>query len=221
MPRIARVTSPGYPHHVTQRGNNREDVFFDDDDRGFYKATLKSYCESCRVDILSYCLMNNHIHLLAVPGEADSLTRCVGRTNLLYTQYVNRKYRRSGRLWQNRFFSVIVGDEMYLWSVMRYIELNPMKAGIVKEPLAYPWSSCRATVEGIEDELVKSSLRFDASEREAYGRFLMQHDLAMDEKIRRATSTGRPLGSVGFAEGLEQLLSRKLLAEKVGRPKKK
>jgi len=104
---------------------------------------------------------------------------------------------------------------------MRYIELNPVKAGFVKDPLVYPWSSCRATVEGIEDELVKSSLWFDTSERAAYGRFLMQQDLAMDEKIRRATSTGRPLGSVGFVEGLEKLLSRKLLAGKVGRPKKK
>ncbi|MBN1664868.1 MAG: transposase [Deltaproteobacteria bacterium] len=221
MPRIARVTSPGYPHHITQRGNNREDVFFDDEDRGFYKSTLKSYCKSCRIDILSYCLMNNHIHLLAVPEEANSLSRCVGRTNLLYTQHVNRKYRRSGRLWQNRFFSVIVGDEIYLWSVMRYIELNPVKAGIVKDPLAYPWSSCRATVEGAQDELITSSLRFDAPQRAAYSRFLRQQDLAMDGKIRRATSTGRPLGSVGFVEGLEQLLSRKLSAEKAGRPKKK
>jgi len=221
MPRIARVTSPGYPHHITQRGNNREDVFFDDEDRSFYKSTLKSYCESCRVDILAYCLMSNHIHLLAVPLEESALACCVGRTNLLYTQYVNRKYRRSGRLWQNRFYSVIVDDDMYLWSVMRYIELNPVKAGIVKDPLAYPWSSCRATVGVIEDELVKSSLWLDTSERAAYGRFVMQQDLAMDEKIRRATSTGRPLGGVDFVEGLEKLLSRKLLVGKVGRPKKK
>jgi putative transposase len=104
---------------------------------------------------------------------------------------------------------------------MRYIELNPVKAGIVKDPLAYPWSSCRATVEDMEDELIKSSLWFDASERMAYGRFLMQQDTAMDEKIRRATSTGRPLGSDSFVKGLEKLLSRKLLVEKVGRPKKK
>jgi putative transposase len=165
--------------------------------------------------------MSNHIHLLAVPLEEDALARCVGRTNLLYTQYVNRKYHRSGRLWQNRFYSVIVDKDMYLWSVMRYIELNPVKAGIVKDPLAYPWSSCRATVEDMEDELIKSSLWFDASERMAYGRFLMQQDTAMDEKIRRATSTGRPLGSDSFVKGLEKLLSRKLLVEKVGRPKKK
>lgn len=145
----------------------------------------------------------------------------MGRTNLLYTQYVNRKYRRNGRLWQNRFFSVIVGYDTYLWSVMRYIELNPVRAGIVKDPLAYPWSSCHATMEGTQDELITSTLRFDASERAAYSRFLMQHDLVMDEKIRRATSSGRPLGSIDFVESLEQLLSRKLLAEKVGRPKKK
>ncbi|MCD6487031.1 MAG: transposase [Syntrophobacterales bacterium] len=221
MPRIARVTLPGYPHHVTQRGNNREDVFFDDKDRGFYKSTLKRYCESCKVDILSYCLMSNHVHLLAVPLEESALACCVGRTNLLYTQYVNRKYHRSGRLWQNRFYSAIVDDDVYLWAVMRYIELNPVKAGIVKDPVAYPWSSCRATVEGIGDELITSSLRFDANDRAAYGDFVMQYDSVMDENIRRATSTGRPLGSVDFVEGLEKLLSRKLLGAKVGRPKKK
>ncbi len=221
MPRIARVTLPGYPHHVTQRGNNREDVFFDDKDRNFYKSTLKNYCDSCRVNILSYCLMSNHVHLLAVPLEENSLARCVGRTNLIYTQYVNRKYRRSGRLWQNRFYSSIVSDDIYLWSVMRYIEINPVKAGIVKDPLAYPWSSCRATVEGVEDELVKSSLWFDASERADYGRFLVRQELAMDDKIRRATSTGRPLGSVEFIESLEKLLSRKLLVGERGRPRKK
>lgn len=221
MPRIARVTLPGYPHHVTQRGNNREDVFFDDKDRNFYKSTLKNYCDSCRVNILSYCLMSNHVHLLAVPLEEDALARCVGRTNLIYTQYVNRKYRRSGRLWQNRFYSSIVSDDIYLWSVMRYIEINPVKAGIVKDPLAYPWSSCRATVEGVEDELVKSSLWFDASERADYGRFLVRQELAMDDKIRRATSTGRPLGSVEFIESLEKLLSRKLLVGERGRPRKK
>ena len=221
MPRIARVTSPGYPHHITQRGNNREAVFFSDEDRSFYKSTLKNYCESCRVDILSYCLMSNHIHLLAVPLEEGALARCVGRTNLLYTQYINRKYHRSGRLWQNRFYSVIIDKDKYLWSVMRYIELNPVKAGIVTDPLAYSWSSCRAAVEGIEDELVKTSLWFDANERAAYGRFMMQQDQAMDEKIRRATSTGRPLGSNNFIKGLEKLLSRKLLVGKVGRPEKK
>ena len=107
MPRIARVTYPGYPHHITQRGNNRKDVFFDDEDRSFFKATLKSYCESCQVDILTYCFMNNHVHLLAMPKETGSLSRCLGRTNLLYTQYVNRKYHRSGRLWQNRFYWVM------------------------------------------------------------------------------------------------------------------
>ena len=164
--------------------------------------------------------MNNHVHLLAVPMEAGSLTHSMGRTNLLYTQYMNRKYHRSGRLWQNRFFSAIVGDEIYLWSVMRYIERNPLKAGLVQDPLTYPWSSCRANVEGAQDELVKPSSWFDASEREAYFGFMMQQDSAMDDNIRRATSTGRPLGSTGFVKGLEMLLSRKLLSGKVGRPNK-
>jgi putative transposase len=109
MLRIARVTLPDYPHHVTQRGNNRATVFFDDEDRNFYLGTLKSYSDSYRVCILSYCLMDNHVHILAVPMETGGLARSIGRSNLLYTQYINRKYGRSGRLWQNRFFPSLLG----------------------------------------------------------------------------------------------------------------
>ncbi len=102
MPRIARVVAAKYPHHITQRGNNRDDVYFDDEDRRYYLKVLDGYCEKTKVSIWSYCLMSNHVHLLAVPGRAESLALCIGRSNLMYTQYVNRKYNRSGRLWQNR-----------------------------------------------------------------------------------------------------------------------
>ena len=134
MPRIARVIAAEYPHHITQRGNNRADVFFDDEDKEYYLQTLKQYGEKYHVNIWAYCLMTNHVHILAVPEYEESLARCVGRTNLLYTQYVNRKYKRSGRLWQNRFFSTIVEAESYLWAVVRYIEKNPMKSKLVKKP---------------------------------------------------------------------------------------
>jgi len=105
MPRIARVMAVGMPHHVTQRGNNRCDVFFEDDDRRFYLWTLAQYGRRYGVDIWGYCLMDNHVHFLAVPQELDSLARCFAGANLIYTQRINRKQSRSGRLWQNRFFS--------------------------------------------------------------------------------------------------------------------
>jgi putative transposase len=220
MPRIARIIASHYPHHITQRGNNRADVFFDDEDKATYLSFLKDYCEKWNVEIWAYCLMTNHLHILAVPAAEGSLSRCIGRTNLLYTQHVNRKYKRSGRLWQNRFFSTIVDAESCLWAVARYIEQNPVKSAIVTRPEDYPWSSCRVNIGGQGDGLVTGKGWLDEKDREAYKIFLMQQDPVMDQKIRVSTSTGRPLGSEGFIGGLEKKLCRKILPGKAGRPRK-
>jgi len=220
MPRIARVVATRYPHHVTQRGNNRTDVFFDDEDRQYYLKTLKNYCEKCKVAIWAYCLMANHVHLLAVPAAAESLARCIGSTNLLYTQYVNRKYGRSGRLWQNRFYSTIIDTDQYVWALARYIEQNPVKAKLVQKPEDYRWSSCKATISGKGDDLVSGHKWLDDTDRKDYRKFLRQEDSETEQKIRQATSTGRPLGREGFIKKLERKLSRRLLPGKAGRPKK-
>jgi putative transposase len=220
MPRIARVVAVSYPHHITQRGNNRADVFFDDEDRAYYIKTLKKYCLKWRVKIWAYCLMSNHVHLLAVPASEESLAQCIGRTNLMYTQYANRKYQRSGRLWQNRFFSTIVEDKPYVWAVVRYIELNPVKAKQVQKPEDYPWSSCKANISGKVNELISGHTLMEEAERKAYRKFLQQTDVKTEQKIRQATSTGRPLGSEGFIKKLERKLSRRLLPGKAGRPQK-
>jgi putative transposase len=220
MPRIARIIAPHYPHHITQRGNNRADVFFDDEDKTIYLSLLKDYSEKWSVEIWAYCLMTNHVHILAVPAEEGSLSRCIGRTNLLYTQHVNRKYERSGRLWQNRFFSTVVDTESYLWVVARYIEQNPVKLSLVMRPEDYPWSSCRGNVSGQNDELITKKGWLDEKKRESYRIFLTRQDPVMDQKIRINTSTGRPLGSEGFIAGLENQLCRKLLPRKAGRPRK-
>ena len=219
MPRIARVIAARYPHHITQRGNNREDAFFTDEDKSFYLRTLKSYCEKWRVQVWAYCLMTNHVHILAVPSDEESLSRCIGRTNLLYTQYINRRYKRSGRLWQNRFFSTIIEAEPYLWAVVRYIEQNPVKSKLVDKPEDYKWSSCRANISGKGDILVSDEW-LGGKERAAYRKFLMQQDPEVEQKIRRATSTGRPLGSNRFVEKLELKLLRRLSPGKPGRPRK-
>jgi putative transposase len=220
MPRIARVTAAQYPHHVTQRGNNRDDVFFDDDDRVFYLELLNKRCEEMRVRLWGYCLMTNHVHLLVVPEDGLNLARCIGITNLIYTQYVNRRYKRSGRLWQNRFFSTVIEAESYLWAVARYIELNPVKAHLVDDPTHYKWSSCGAHVWDRFDQFPSVHEWLDKIDREAYKKYLMQHDPSMEEQIRRATSTGRPLGSIDFTETLERQLQRSLLPGKAGRPKR-
>lgn len=219
MPRIARIIAPDSPHHITQRGNNRMDVFYDDEDRYDYLKFLKIYSEKWNVRIWAYCLMTNHVHILAVPEDEKALSRCIGGTNLVYTQHVNRKYNRNGRLWQNRFFSTIIENESYLWAVLRYIEQNPVKANLANRPEDYRWSSCLANITGDYDMLIANHEWLSDSNRDEYRAFLMQKDQRVDEKIRKSTSSGRPLGSAEFVAALERKFSRKLIPNKVGRPK--
>jgi putative transposase len=165
--------------------------------------------------------MGNHVHILGVPDKDTSLAKGIGGTNLMYTQYINRKYNRSGRLWQNRFFSAIVEEEPYLWAVMRYIEQNPVRAKIVKRAEEYQWSSAMAHVIGIKDDVLSRQSWFNDEERREYEKLLRQQDDEIDVAIRRATSTGRPLGSEGFIRKLKRIVKRDLIPRKGGRPKRK
>lgn len=221
MPRIARVCAEGYPHHITQRGNNKEKTFFDDEDRLFYLDVLRRYKDKYKLKILAYCLMGNHVHVLAIPEKETSLAKGIGMTNLLYTQYINRKYKRSGRLWQNRFFSSVVEEEPYLWAVMRYIEQNPIRAKLVKRAENYTWSSAKAHVSGIKDDVLSDESRFNEKEIKSYREFIRKDAKEISAAIRCATSTGRPLGSEGFIKKLERKLKRDIFPKKGGRPKKK
>ena len=221
MPRIARIIAPGYPHHITQRGNNRATVFFDDDDRHLYLKLLGNYAHKHRVQIWAYCLMSNHIHLLAVPEMETSLSRGIGLTNQMYTQYLNRKQRQTGRVWQNRFFSCVVENEQYLWAVARYIERNPLKAGLAASVEEYRWSSAKAHVMGAPDPLLSADSWLTSQERNAYREFLLTEDDESDNAIRKATNSGRPFGSESFVDMLEFRLNQTLKPRKPGRPKKK
>lgn len=220
MTRIARITAIGYPHHITQRGNNREPVFFDDEDRTAYLKILGTYSKKWHFDIWSYCLMANHVHILAVPKQVESLAKGIGGTNLVYTQYINRRYDRSGRLWQNRFFSTIVEKDTYLWAVARYVERNPLRADLVQRAEEYKWSSCRAHIKGDHDNLLSGSW-LDEEQLKAYRAFFSQEENEVEEAIRRATSTGRPLGQGAFIKKLGEKISRELFPKKAGRPRKK
>lgn len=220
MPRIARIIAPGYPHHVTQRGNNRATVFFDAEDRQTYLSLLLKYTRKYDVAIWAYCLMKNHVHLLAVPQTESSLARGIGLTNMLYTQYLNRKLSRSGRIWQNRFFSCIVENNRYLWAVARYIERNPVKAGLVETAIAYPWSSAEAHVAGTTNQLLAEHSWLAPDERSVYGKFLCVLNEEMDDGIRRATQTGRPFGSEYFIDQMEFSLEQRLRPGVPGRPRK-
>ena len=147
MTREARAVIIGVPHHITQRGNNRQDVFFVDDDRRHYLLMLKSKAVQYGLTIHAYCLMTNHVHIVATPLHEESLAKGIGRTHYFYTRYVNKLQGRNGHLWQNRFFSCPL-DEPYFLNTVRYIERNPVRARMVRKALRYPWSSAKVHVAG-------------------------------------------------------------------------
>ena len=222
MPREARVVVPGFPHHVTQRGNNRQDVFFTDDDRRFYLETLKDQCREFDLSVIGYCLMTNHIHLIAVPRLETSLAKAVGSSHLVFTRYINRLHGRTGHLWQNRFFSCPLEEWHYL-AALRYVERNPVRARMVRVAWRYPWSSAVAHCEGKDPTGLVDLKTWRALTRPGRWReFLRSRD---DEEfagsIRTKTFNGQPLGSDRFISKLERKLNRRLRPRPMGRPKKK
>ena len=213
---------PGVPHHVTQRGNNRQDVFFVDDDRRAYLAMLKQRSEAYGLQVIGYCLMTNHVHLIAVPATADALAKAVGRTHYFYTQYVNRLHSRSGHLWQNRFHSCPM-DEVHLWRALSYVERNPVRAKIVRVPWRYRWSSAAGHCGGKDaSDLLDLSAWFKRWHVDRWKQELHRpEDSALVGQMRRCLHTGRPLASDRFISKLEALVGKRLRPLPVGRPRKK
>jgi putative transposase len=217
MPRFARVVIPDCPHHITQRGNNRQDVFFVEDDYTVYLELLTEQAERYGLTIDGYCLMPNHIHLIATPRIRKALAKAVGRTHFHYTQYVNRMHGRSGHLWQNRFFSCPLG-ETHLHQAMAYVERNPVKARMHRKAWRYPWSSAAWHVgEQPSPDIALSDWPVPPSD---WRETLTQADDERDELIRTRTQTGRPLGSDTFISKLEKTVGRRLRPLPVGRPRK-
>ena len=218
MPRIPRIVIPQYPHHVTQRGNNRTAIFHDDEDRYYFIHKLNEFVSRTETNIWAYCLMDNHFHLLLEPTGEHGLMKCLHGTTFRYAQYFNQKYNRSGRLWQNRYFSCPVDKDEYLWSVVKYIEKNPVKAKIIERAEDWKWSSARSHIAGEQCKELALHPWLGEDEREKYRGFVESE--GSDDEIRRATKTGRPLGSISFIEMLEGLLKRGLKPKKAGRTKK-
>jgi REP-associated tyrosine transposase len=220
MARIARVVLPGTPHHVTQRGNNSQDVFFDDVDRETYLHYLREQSEAYGLLVVGYCLMRNHVHLVVVPRGAESLATGVGRTHYRYAQHVNRRHERSGHLWQNRYFSCVM-DDGHAVAALLYVERNPVRAGLVERPWDYRWSSAGAHVgRGDPSGVIDVDLWWDHWTPQGWRSSLeAPPDELLLETIRRCTSCGRPFGAEGFVRDLEAALGRRLKARHVGRPK--
>lgn len=210
------------PHHITQRGNNHQDVFFVDDDRRVYLEFLKKQSDRFGVEVQGYCLMTNHVHLIATPQNENSLAKAVGITHLLYTQYINRMHGRSGHLWQNRFYSCPLDDE-HFWKALRYIECNPVRAKLTGVAWNYQWSSAGLHI-GERDGagLIDNKQWQDISTGMQWKQILCQAQ-ADDEinYIRAETYRGRPLGSDNFTSKLERCLGRRIRPLPVGRPKRK
>ncbi|MCH8344934.1 MAG: transposase [Planctomycetes bacterium] len=221
MPRVARIVVPGLAHHITQRGNNRQDVFFINDDRRAYLRILTQQAQRYGLSVLSYCLMKNHVHLIVTPERSDSLALAIGRTHWLYARYINRLHRRSGHLWQNRFFSFAM-DADHLLRAARYVERNPVRARLVRLPWRYQWSSAAAHC-GQPDRsgvLDLTAWRTFVRRRAWLGILQQPEDDSLVLRIRRQTKTGRPLASDAFLAKLERRLGRRLRAEPLGRPPK-
>ncbi len=213
--RLARVIVPGYPHHVTQRGNRRERVFFEDGDYSLYRDILAERCRRVSVEVWAYCLMPNHVHLVMVPQAPDGLARAIGETHRQYTGFVNARARSTGHLFQGRFSSVVM-DEDHLMAAVRYIALNPVRAGLARSAADWPWSSLPAHRRGRDDALVRVAPLI-----ERLGRIDALIDIEPDAdaigRLRAAESTGRPLGSDAFVAELERRLGRNLQRQKPGR----
>ena len=214
MPRLARVVAPGIPHHITQRGNRRQQTFFSDDDYRAYMGLMAEWCGRCGVAIWAYCLMPNHVHLIAVPKTEDALTHAIGEAHRRYTRRINFREDWRGHLWQGRFASFPM-DEPYLLAATRYVELNPVRARLTRKPEAWRWSSARAHLAGADDGLVKTG---PLSKLVDDWREFLKEGLSEDgaEAIRRGERTGRPLGAERFIIRLEKKLDRKLKKEKPG-----
>jgi len=218
MARIARVVVPDFPHHIIQRGNRRQKVFFNENDYSEYLKLLDNYSRRFKVDVLAYCLMPNHAHIIVIPHEDKSLSQAIGETHRNYTRLINFREKWRGYLWQGRFSSYVL-DEQYLLAATRYILLNPVKAKIVKKSWDYKWSSVRHHMMIDKNSLVKDNLL-----RELIGNWKDFLDTAPgDDDVRLFQlheRTGRPLGDNTFIEKLEALLKINLKKKKAGRRKK-
>ena len=210
MPRTARRVLPGFPHHITQRGTDRQIVFHTQRDRRVYLDLLKEYSHQAGVSILAYCLMRNHIHLIAVPEEENSLAVCLRRTHGRYSQYSNARRVRSGHLWQNRFFSCAM-EESHLWSAIRYVELNPVRAGLVPTAEDFRWSSANAHLSGKDTSHLLDMQFWSASGGAKRWEELLTSpgDEGQLKRLKSATYSGKPLGSKDFVEKvLNELAAR-------------
>ena len=218
MPRRARIVIPGFPHHITQRGNNRVRVFREPEDYATYCRLTNRYSKEYGMSVVAYCLMPNHVHFIAIPSQALTLARALNTLHMTYAQYFNTRTQRSGHLWQGRFYSCPLDDE-HLFRAIRYVERNPVRASLTRQPWLYAWSSAPAHT-GIRSSPIRL-LRAPGITSPAHWKdYLEQTDDPIDGNIRRCTHKGVPVGTDQFIRTVEERLAITLSRRQPGRPRK-
>ncbi len=230
MARLPRYIIPGQPQHIIQRGNNRQVIFASDADFQFFRDALVDAAKKHDLAVHAYVWMANHIHLLATPGAEDSISKVFQSVGRRYVQYFNFQHKRSGTLWEGRYRATVVDSERYLLTVMRYIELNPVRAGMVAHPRDYPWSSYAYNAGGeagtntdwLAAHREYRRLGRTAQERQEAYRHLFKAAVPKDDlaAIRDCTQKGWALGSERFTKKIDALTQRRSTSKGVGRPKR-
>ncbi|MCB1760947.1 MAG: transposase [Gammaproteobacteria bacterium] len=227
MPRKPRFQLIGMPQHVVQRGNNRQACFFAEVDYLYYLDALGRAAQKYGSRVHAYVLMTNHVHLLMTPDRNEALSSIMQSVGRRYVRYVNKEYRRSGTLWEGRFKSSLIQSERYLLSCYRYIELNPVRAGMVDHPAEYRWSSYQANAQGVADvtltdhdeyrRLGRTDVERQAAYRELFQR---QLDPGLIDQIRGATNHELVVGTNRFKDEIAAMTKRRVRMGHPGRPRK-
>jgi putative transposase len=218
MPRRGRCVLPEVPCHITQRGVDRRETFSADEDRYTYLRLLRENLSDADVRVLAWCLMTNHLHLVAVPGREDSLNVLLRRVHGRYAQYYNARWGRTGHLWQNRFFACVLGPG-HLWAALAYVERNPVRAGMVKQAAEYRWSSAAAHLSGKDEHGLLDMTWWRREGPEDWCRILGDEEREeTTDRLRACTYAGRPFGDETFVNEMGTRFGRQWTR---GRPKKK
>lgn len=215
MARLPRFVIPGQPQHVIQRGNNRNPIFASDEDYQFYLAKLMDACKKHDCEIHAYVLMTNHVHLLITPRSENGISKAMQSLGRYYVQYFNRQYQRTGTLWEGRYKATVLDSEQYLLICSRYIELNPVRAGMVSKPEDYPWTSYHCNALGHNDPMITphpiyESLGSTNMNRQSSYRALFDHVISKKDlqEIRMATNKAWALGNDRFKDQIERMSNR-------------
>lgn len=223
MARLPRICPPGIAQHIIQRGNNRQPCFANLHDYAAYAKWLHEASQKYEVDVHAWVFMTNHVHLLVTPHDSDSVSRMMQTVGRRYVRYFNQAYQRTGTLWEGRFKSCLVDTEDYLLSCQRYIEMNPVRAGMVDDPADYHWSSYQANALGIPSRLCVPHATYlslagsEPDRQSAYrGLFIKPLDDRLIDEIRGSVNRGLALGNERFKRELEELTGRRVTPLKPG-----